>query len=178
MCADPEVMRYFPTLLTFDESIAMAQRCQGLISMRGWGLWAAEEKQTGNFIGFVGLHIPFVQLPFSPCVEIGWRLATSYWGKGLASEAANAALDVGFRQLGLTKIVSFAALPNLKSQAVMQRIGMQQLYPFEHPSVAIDSPLRTHILFSIEQQHWLHNNQPSNTVFISESGQCMTEMKD
>lgn len=171
MCADPEVMRYFPTVQTRDESMVMAKRCQDLIATHGWGPWAAEEKQTGNFIGFIGLHIPSMALPFSPCVEIAWRLATSYWGKGLASEAASAVLDVGFGQINLAEIVSFTALPNLKSQAVMQRIGMQRLYSFEHPNVPIGSPLRTHILFSIAQQHWLKNNDPNKSMSTHSSSQ-------
>lgn len=86
--SDPRVMEFFPTPLTRAESDAMADRCESLIHECGWGFWAAELKTNGRFIGFVGLHTPSAQLPFSPCVEIGWRLAYEHWGKGLASEAA------------------------------------------------------------------------------------------
>jgi len=84
MNADPRVMRHFPALLSRAESDAMADRCQALIEERGWGFWAVELKASGAFIGFVGLHTPSATLPFSPCVEIGWRLAADYWGQGSA----------------------------------------------------------------------------------------------
>lgn len=85
---DPRVMACFPSTLDRAASDAMADRCAALIARRGWGFWAAEEKAGGQFIGFVGLHVPSSELPFSPCVEIGWRLAFPWWGKGLATEAA------------------------------------------------------------------------------------------
>lgn len=107
MGQDAEVMRYFPAKLSRQESDAMAQRCHDLIAQRGWGMWAAEEKATGDFIGFIGLHIPAAELPFSPCVEIGWRLARAAWGRGLATEGASAALTFAFEQLSLPEVVSF-----------------------------------------------------------------------
>ena len=88
----------------------------------GWGFWALELRATGEFLGMAGLNIPRVALPFMPCVEIGWRLARPFWGQGLAFEAASAALQFGFTQLNLDEIVSFTALSNLRSQALMQRI--------------------------------------------------------
>jgi RimJ/RimL family protein N-acetyltransferase len=92
-------MEFFPATLDRAASDAMADRCESLIAERGWGFWAAEVKRSGQFIGFVGLHIPSPELPFSPCVEIGWRLAFQHWGKGFASEAARGALCVGFELL-------------------------------------------------------------------------------
>lgn len=86
--ADPRVMEYFPAPLERDESNALADRCQALIEQRGWGFWAVELKASAEFIGFLGLHVPIAELPFSPCVEIGWRLAFQHWHKGLATEAA------------------------------------------------------------------------------------------
>lgn len=142
--ADPAVMAFFPATLTRAESDAMAERIGSLIHERGWGLWAAELKTSGEFIGFVGLHVPTAQLPFSPCVEIGWRIALAHWGKGLASEAARGALDVGFQSLGLEEIVSFTAIGNQRSRAVMERLGMREAGFFEHPQIPEGNPLRKH----------------------------------
>jgi len=120
--ADPRVMEFFPATLDRATSDAMADYCEALIAKRGWGFWAAEVKGSGQFIGFVGLHTPS-ELPFSPCVEIAWRLAFKHWGKGFASEAASGALQVGFGLLNLPEIVSFTAVRNLRSRAVMERLG-------------------------------------------------------
>lgn len=91
----------FPAPLERDESDALADRCQALIEQRGWGFWAVELKASAEFIGFLGLHVPIAELPFSPCVEIGWRLAFQHWHRGLATEAARGALEVGFDRLDL-----------------------------------------------------------------------------
>ncbi|MDT8429741.1 MAG: GNAT family N-acetyltransferase [Pseudomonadales bacterium] len=147
--ADPRVMEYFPSLLSRSESDSVADRCKSLIADKGWGLWAAELKESKLFIGFVGLHIPSDDLPFSPCVEIGWRLAYEHWGKGYATEAALTALNVGFQQLLLDEIVSFTTLSNFKSQAVMKRIGMAMTETFEHPALPKGSPLRKHCLYRL-----------------------------
>lgn len=149
--ADPRVMEFFPSLFTRSESDAMADRCESLIQERGWGFWAVESKLVGEFIGFVGLHTPSALLPFSPCVEIGWRLAFEYWGKGLASEAASEVLRVAFQSLGLEEIVSFTALENRRSRAVMERLGMRGAGTFEHPQVPENSPLRLHALYRLSR---------------------------
>ena len=147
--ADSRVMEFFPSPLTSVESDAMADRCQSLIKERGWGFWAAEAKATQEFIGFVGLHTPSAELPFSPCVEVGWRLAFQHWGKGFASEAAREAIRVGFQLLGLREIVSFTTVRNLRSRAVMERLGMQASGTFEHPQVPESSGLRQHCLYRL-----------------------------
>ena len=147
--ADSRVMEFFPSPLTRTESDAMADRCQLLIKERGWGFWAAESKATQEFIGFVGLHTPSAELPFSPCVEVGWRLGFQHWGKGFASEAANGALHVGFQLLGLREIVSFTTLRNVRSRAVMERLGMQASGTFYHPQVPESSGLRQHCLYRL-----------------------------
>ena len=153
--ADPKVMEFFPAPLDRSASDAMADRCQTLIAERGWGFWAAELRNTNEFIGFVGLHIPSAELPFSPCIEIGWRLAFQSWGKGFATEAARGALRVGFEQLGLPEILSFSAVRNTRSRAVMARLGMRQAATtFEHPSVPADSELRQHCLYRLSREHW------------------------
>ncbi len=152
--ADPQVMACFPSRLTREQSDALADRCEGLIRERGWGFWAAELKQSGAFIGFVGLNVPSPDLPFSPCVEVGWRLAFAYWGRGLACEAARGALALGFGRLGLEEIVSFTALANERSRAVMVRLHMVASGHFDHPLVPQDSGLRRHCLYRLTRVNY------------------------
>lgn len=149
--ADPSVMAYFPDLLSSQQSDAMADRCASLIAGRGWGFWAVELKTSGSFLGFVGLHVPTDRLPFSPCVEIGWRLAYEHWGNGYATEAAREVLRVGFEVIGLQEIVSFTAVVNQRSQAVMRRLGMEEDGTFEHPAVSAASELKRHCLYRIRE---------------------------
>jgi RimJ/RimL family protein N-acetyltransferase len=156
MSADPEVMEFFPKTLSKSESDAVADRCEALIAERGWGFWAAQSLETGRFLGFVGLHIPRADFPFSPCVEIGWRLARPYWRKGYATEGAAAALRVGFEQLGLDEVVSFAVVKNLRSRAVMERLRMiDTRQNFEHPDVPEPGRLREHCLYKISREAWV-----------------------
>lgn len=156
--ADSKVMEFFPTVLDRAESDAMANRCQSLISERGWGLWAVETKSAREFIGYVGLHMPTLELPFSPCIEIGWRLAFHHWGKGFATEAARAALHVGIEQLGFLEIVSFASIQNRRSRAVMERLGMRDSgTSFEHPAIPPGNPLRRHCLYRLSREQWLED---------------------
>lgn len=152
--ADPRVMEYLPARLTRAESDAMADHFQSLIGDCGWGLWAAELKEPRQFIGFVGLHAAPADLPFSPCVEIGWRLAHEHWGKGLASEAARGALRVGFVSLGLPEVVSFTAVRNVRSRAVMARLSMRESGTFEHPRVPESSALRLHCLYRLSREQY------------------------
>lgn len=148
MNQDAEVMRHFPAMLSEPESDALAQRCSDLIEARGWGFWAAQDKATGSFIGFIGLHVPAAALPFSPCVEIGWRLAAAWWGKGLATEGARAALAFAFEELRLPEVVSFTALSNTRSERVMQRLGMRRdEATFLHPALPEGHSLREHCLY-------------------------------
>ena len=148
MNADPKVMEFFPSLLSQEQSNALVDRIEGDIEKRGWGLWAAEELSSGRFIGFVGLDEPRAQLPFSPCVEIGWRLDHSAWGKGYASEAAIAALATGFNEIGLSEIVSFTVIGNFRSEAVMKKIGMtKSSETFNHPGIPEGHPMQEHLLY-------------------------------
>ena len=104
MNADPRVMEYQPALLTRPESDALVDRIEAHFAEHGFGLWAAELQATGEFVGYVGLAVPRFEAHFTPCVEIGWRLAAEYWGQGLATEGARAALRDGFDELGLNEI--------------------------------------------------------------------------
>ncbi|MCC5575346.1 GNAT family N-acetyltransferase [Microtetraspora sp. AC03309] len=147
--ADPEVMEYFPATLTRERSDALADRVAAEFDDCGFGLWAVE--LSGTFIGFTGLSVPRFIAHFTPCVEIGWRLARSAWGHGYATEAARAALRHGFGELGLKEIVSFTAKQNMRSQRVMERIGMTRdpEGDFDHPTLDEDSPLRRHVLYRV-----------------------------
>ncbi len=151
LACDPQVMEFLLPLPTRADSDASADRARALIAKNGWGFWAVERKDTGEFIGFTGLNVPLATLPFSPCVEIGWRLARASWGQGFATEAARGALQVGFERLGLDEIVAFTAEGNVRSAAVMERLGMHEDVPgaFEHPAVPEGHLLRRHRLFRI-----------------------------
>ena len=148
--SDPAVMEFFPSLQSREASDKSIDAWQEQFAARGWSNWAAELVETGEFIGFVGLTVPRRVLPFSPCVEIGWRLARRFWGRGLASEAASEVLHAGFERLGLEEIVSFTAVGNTRSRAVMERIGMHDAgRDFEYPGVPESHPLRLHCLYRI-----------------------------
>lgn len=155
ICADKEVMKFFPKTLSSSESYKMAKQMQSLINQRGWGFWAVEIPTLKQFIGFVGLHTPKVEMPFSPCVEIGWRLSKKYWGQGYATEAATAVLQYAFNELELREVVSFTTRNNIRSIAVMERIGMLNTYQnFSHPDISSSHPLSEHVLYKISQSNW------------------------
>ena len=147
--ADPRVMEFFPATLSRSETEAMISQIEERIRQQGFGLWAAEAKVTKGFIGFIGLDVPGYPLPFSPCVEVGWRLAFDYWGKGYAQEGARAVLAFGFEKLHLKEIVSFTTVRNFRSRHVMERIGMTYdvQADFDHPQLPKDHPLRRHVLY-------------------------------
>lgn len=156
MNADPAVMEFFPSVQSREMSDASINRWLEQFASQGWSNWAVELRATGEFIGFVGLSVPIRRLPFSPCVEIGWRLAKRYWGQGYASEAATAVLDCGFNRLKLEEIVSFTALSNLRSRAVMERIGMYNTHAdFDHPALGEGHPLRRHCLYRLKREEFL-----------------------
>jgi RimJ/RimL family protein N-acetyltransferase len=150
--ADPKVVRMLGSSPTRQESDAMAGRINEELAREGWGFWALEVLGGAPFIGFCGLHAVPDYLPFFPAFEIGWRLDPAFWGNGYATESALAALDYGFNQAGMQEIVALTAAVNLRSQAVMQRIGMTRdpLGDFEHPKVPVDGDLRPHVLYRIQ----------------------------
>ena len=148
--ADPEVMRYFPEVLPRAQSDELADRIQAALAEQGWGLWAVEAPAAAEFIGFVGLNRVRFEAHFTPAIEIGWRLDRAFWGRGYASEAARAALQFGFEQLGCDEIVAFTAPANERSRRVMQRLGMSHdpADNFDHPGLA-EGTLRRHVLYRI-----------------------------
>lgn len=154
--ADPAVMRYFPALQDGPASQRSIDAWQQTIAERGWGNWAVALRHSGEFIGFVGLTVPRRVFDFSPCVEVGWRLAAAHWGRGYASEAARAALALGFGPLALDEIVSFTSVLNTPSQAVMRRIGLRDSgHGFDHPGVPEGHALRRHVLYRLSRRRWL-----------------------
>jgi RimJ/RimL family protein N-acetyltransferase len=142
-------MEFFPKTLDRAESELAAARIREHFARHGFGLWAVEVPGVADFIGFVGLAIPRFEAHFTPCVEIGWRLAREHWGRGYATEAARAVLAFGFRDLGLDEIVSFTTAANRRSRAVMERIGMTRspADDFDHPVLPEGHPLRWHVLY-------------------------------
>jgi RimJ/RimL family protein N-acetyltransferase len=158
MCRNKDVMAFFPNLQTQSESYEMAKKIQALIEDRGWGFWAVEIPNQHKFIGFVGLHTPKDNMPFSPCVEIGWRLSEQHWGKGYATEAATKSLEYAFKKLNLAEVVSFTTLANIRSMVVMQKIGMRNSgQNFMHPGIEVSHPQCEHVLYKISKTEWQQN---------------------
>jgi RimJ/RimL family protein N-acetyltransferase len=149
--ADPEVMRYFPSVLTRTESDAVVDRIVRSFEVDGFGLWAVEERASRRFLGFTGLARPGFDAHFMPAVEIGWRLARAAWGRGFATEAARASAAFAFDDLGLAELVSFTAEQNARSRAVMRRLGMWHASAgdFDHPDLPPGHPLRRHVLYRL-----------------------------
>lgn len=157
MNADREVNAFFAMASGKRESEAVAAYFHAMIAWRGWGIWAVERKADGVFIGSAGLHVPRVRLPFSPCVGLGWRLARAFWGKGYATEAAARAMRFGFEVLALPEVVAFASVENIRSAAVMRRLGMETdpAWNFGYPGRQKDNPLYWYCLYRMRRQAWL-----------------------
>ena len=156
MNGDPEVMKHFPATLTPAESDAVIDRIEADFEARGFGPWALEIGQTGQFIGLTGLSVPGFEAHFTPAVEIQWRLTRSAWGHGYASEAAHRALTFAFDDLDLAEVVSFTSRTNVRSQLVMKRIGMvnDPADDFDHPVLDEGHPLRRHVLWRMTAERW------------------------
>ena len=151
--ANPKVMEFFPSVLTKVQSDVMLSTMKALISEKGWGFWAVEEKETGLLIGSFGLHEPTDELPFLPCVEIGWRFSFEHWGKGYASEAGEEVLKFSFEVLELDEVVSFTAVKNERSWKLMQRLGMKNTYAnFEHLALPKGHKLRELVLYKMTKK--------------------------
>lgn len=156
MNADPRVREYFPSLLSKEESDEMAMKFLTDIEERDWGLWAVSIIGGTDFIGFVGLNpVPF-EAHFTPAVEIGWRLAVEFWGKGYATEGAYAALNYGFKELNLEEIISFTVPANQRSRHVMEKIKMthNEKDNFEHPKLPAGHPMSLHVLYRMKREDW------------------------
>lgn len=149
MNRNSEVMKYYPKTLTDEETLQLIQRIRLHFEKHGFGLFAVDNKSTGEFIGYTGFTVPAFESFFTPCVEIGWRYKKEAWGQGFATEAATACVAYGFNTLKFDKIVSFTAAVNTRSEKVMQRIGMNKTGEFYHPKVDAASILCRHVLYEI-----------------------------
>lgn len=149
--ADPRVMEYFEKSLSRSESDLQVRTIQDHFCKHGFGLWAVESLESSRFIGIVGLWVPTFEAHFIPCIEIGWRLAVESWGRGFATEAAKACLEYAFRQLRAPEVVSYTVPHNLKSRAVMEKLGMKHQIDgdFDHPKIFEGHPLKRHVLYRI-----------------------------
>jgi RimJ/RimL family protein N-acetyltransferase len=151
--ADTRVMEFMPAVLDAVGSDELMDRIERHFEEHGFGLFAAALREGGEFIGFVGLSVPSFNALFMPAVEIGWRLAAEYWGRGLATEAAREVLRFGFEELGLSSVVSFTSPANMRSRRVMERIGMRHdpAEDFDHPRLPEGHPLRRHVLYRLQR---------------------------
>lgn len=149
--SDPRAMEFMPACLSREESDRLVDRIEGHFEARRFGLFAAELRRERSFIGFVGLSVPDFQAHFTPCVEIGWRLAAEHWNQGLATEGARAVLARAFDGLALEEVVSFTVPANVASRRVMEKIGMSHSPEddFDHPRLPDGHPLRRHVVYRI-----------------------------
>lgn len=152
--ADPVAMQFMPRCLSRAESDALAHGLQESLAARGWGVWAVAARDGGAFLGCVGLAQPGFAAHFTPCTEIAWRLAREHWGSGYATEAARECLNFAFATLALPEVVSFTARDNVRSEAVMRRLGMRQDGEFEHPRLPPGHRLRWHVLYRLARADW------------------------
>jgi RimJ/RimL family protein N-acetyltransferase len=165
MNRDPRVMEYFLRPHTDEESARLLERIETCFEQRGYGLWAVEPEGRG-LAGFLGLWPVPDAMPFAPAVEVGWRLAPDFWGEGLATEAACAAVEYAFGELALGEVVSYTAAVNLRSQRVMQRLGMSsdEAEDFVHPEIEAGHRLSHHVLYRLAAEDWrLRPSAPSST---------------
>jgi len=148
--ADPLVMRFYPQTFDRASSDASLARAQAHFALRNFGMWAAEITATRELIGMIGLQVPRFQAHFTPCVEVGWRLAPAHWHKGYATEGARAALNFGFTVLRLPEIVAMTVPANLPSIAVMERLGMTRNPDDDFDNPLVDGPFKRHVLYRLK----------------------------
>jgi len=156
MNCDPAVMEHFPALLSREESDALIDRAEAHLELHGFGPWAAELRDSHEFLGFVALFVPEFEAAFTPCVEIGWRLAREHWGRGLATEGARALVRHAFEVQRLPELVSFTVPTNRRSLRVMRKLGMTRdpMDDFDHPLIPAGHPLRRHVLYRLKRENW------------------------
>jgi RimJ/RimL family protein N-acetyltransferase len=154
--ADQRVATFLSRTLDRAASDAFVDRIVAGWRSDGYGLWAVERRDDGAFLGFIGLAAPAFEAAFTPCVEVGWRLGPTAWGHGYATEGARAALRFGFEDLDLDEIVSFTVPGNLKSRAVMERLGMTRdpSEDFDNPTLPEGHPIRRHVLYRLRRDDW------------------------
>jgi RimJ/RimL family protein N-acetyltransferase len=152
--SDAETMRHFPATLSRAESDALVDALTARIAENGgWGLMAMERRADGAFLGMTGLNRPRFTAPFTPCLELGWRLLREHEGHGYVTEAARACLDFAFTKLGEPRVHAFTVPANTRSRAVMERLGMTRVQDgdFDHPNLPAGHPLSRHVLYVMER---------------------------
>jgi RimJ/RimL family protein N-acetyltransferase len=156
MNADPIVMEYYPSTLSGVESATLVERIEAGFDIHGFGLWAVEVPGEAAFIGYIGLSPVNLDVPFAPAVEVGWRLARPFWGRGLATEGASTAIAFAFGELSFAQVVSFTSVGNVRSRKLMARVGMQRdpREDFDHPMLPEGDPLRLHVLYRLDRGSW------------------------
>ncbi|SMQ57762.1 GNAT family protein [Agreia sp. VKM Ac-1783] len=164
MNADPEVMRYFPSVLDRQRSDVSADRLDAGFDLHGHGRWALERRDTGEFIGFTGVGPMPEGVPGAGGMEVGWRIARAHWRQGFALEAATAALDAAFAPDAAPQLVevnSITAVGNEPSRGVMRRLGMRHVDDFEHPGVPEGSPVRACVRYILSRDEWMRSRSDS-----------------
>jgi len=154
LCADPEVMRYFPSTLNKSEAQNFIDRLIDHHEKNGHTYYLVELLSTQEFIGFIGLAYQEYESYFTPCVDIGWRLKKEAWGNGYATEGAEACLKHAFQNLKIEEIYSTTTHNNQPSEKVMQKIGMKKMDNFVHPKIASDHPLQPMVVYKITSSEW------------------------
>jgi RimJ/RimL family protein N-acetyltransferase len=167
--ADPKVMEFYNSVLTRNESDALAMKFQKEFKERGYGFWAIEVPGVADFIGYVGLNYWNLEMKFAPCIDIGWRLDSSFWGHGYATEGAEASLHYGFKMLGFSEIVAMATIGNTRSKHVMERLGMKTdpAENFEHPKVPKGDRLSWRVLYRLSDKEWDGQLKPVSQLNIT-----------
>jgi [ribosomal protein S5]-alanine N-acetyltransferase len=161
MNQDAKVMEFFPTTLTDEESYHLVNKIDVHFNTYGYGLYATDKLETGDFIGFIGFSHPGFEIetglkPVSnPCIEIGWRIKSNEWNKGYATEGAIACLDYGFKTLNFDMVYSFTSVLNLKSEKIMTKIGMEKIGEFNHPGIENGHRLKRHVIYMIKNHQFM-----------------------
>jgi RimJ/RimL family protein N-acetyltransferase len=165
MNADPIVMHFFAAPMTREQSDEAIDRYLASFDREGFSFFAAYLRDTGDFIGTIGLQTMRDVVPNlpQPAVEIGWRLTQSAQGKGLATEGARAVVDFAFNNLGLNEVVAITAIPNQPSRRVMEKLGMTHRpeLDFDHPRVPAGHQYQRHTLYSLRNPN--SNEVPCST---------------
>lgn len=156
MNADAKVMEHFPYLMTREQTDAYLKRIYAHFKEYGYGVYAVDVLESGEFIGYIGFSCPTWEAYFTPCVEVGWRLKSEHWNNGYATEGAKACLEYGFKSLGFDAIYSWTALDNLASERVMQKIGLIKIDEFDHPRIQKGHRLERHVLYELKKDTHLN----------------------
>ncbi len=154
MGKDSEVMHHFPKLLSGEETIGLIRRLQNHFSEYGYCYFAVEVLETGEFIGFTGLANQTWESEYTPCVDLGWRLKRSAWGKGYATEAAKASLNAAFQQFDLKEVYAFATDTNHPSMHIMEKIGMEYIGKVQHPLIEGDSRFMHCVVYNKTKENY------------------------